>query len=236
MFEPGGFDGAMRAQGWHLRLGVGRWAAGAEWNETSMRTLVPSLIIAAMVAPAPAAFAQANDAARAPVQALSDGLIAIMKGGKAAGVRGRAATIGPVVDRVYDVPLMTRLTIGTGWNAIAPADQAALVAAFRRMIVGQYANNFDSFDGQKFAIDPKVESRGTDALVRTTLIQKGEDPIPIAYRLRSSGGGWKIVDVFYRNAISQLATRRSDFSRVLATGGAKALIRHLDDLAAKAGN
>ena len=96
------------------------------------------------------------------------------------------------------------------------------------MVIGQYATNFDSFSGEKFTIDPEVETRGTDRLVRTTLIQPHEEPIAIAYRLRASGGSWKIVDVFYRNSISQLATRRSDFSRVLATGGAKALIRHLD--------
>lgn len=205
-----------------------------------MRSIIPALFPAALavtlVAPAAPAFAQANDAARAPVQALSDGLITIMKGGKAMGVRGRASAIGPVVDRVYDVPLMTRLTVGTAWTTIAPADQAALVAAFRRMVVGQYAVNFDSYAGQKFIVDPKVETRGTDSLVRTTLVQPGQESIPIAYRLRSGGGGWRIVDVFYRNSISQLATRRSDFSRVLATGGAKALISHLDALATKSGN
>ena len=201
-----------------------------------MRNIIPMALVAALVAPAPAAFAQASDAARAPVQSLCDGLITIMKGGKAMGPRGRAAAIGPVVDRAYDVPLMTRLTIGASWNSIAPADQTALVAAFRRMIIGQYATNFDSFSGEKFTIDPKVESRGTDSLVRTTLIVPRDQPVAIAYRLRSSGGSWKIVDVFYRNSISQLATRRSDFSRVLATGGAKALIRHLDALAAKADN
>ncbi|MEO8374160.1 MAG: ABC transporter substrate-binding protein [Sphingomonas bacterium] len=201
-----------------------------------MRNIIPIALVAALVAPAPAAFAQASDAARAPVQSLCDGLIAIMKGGKAMGPRGRAAAIGPVVDRVYDVPLMTRLTIGASWNTIAPADQTALVAAFRRMVIGQYATNFDSFSGEKFAIDPKVESRGTDSLVRTTLIVPRDQPVAIAYRLRASGGSWKIVDVFYRNSISQLATRRSDFSRVLATGGAKALIRHLDALAAKGDN
>ena len=205
-----------------------------------MRSIIPALFPAAfvvtLVAPAPAAFAQASDAARAPVQVLSDGLITIMKGGKAMGVRGRAAAIGPVVDRVYDVPLMTRLTVGTGWTTISPADQTALVAAFRRMIIGQYAVNFDSWAGQKFTVDPKVETRGTDSLVRTTLVQPGQESIPIAYRLRSSGGSWKVVDVFYRNSISQLATRRSDFSRVLATGGAKALISHLDALSTKGGN
>lgn len=201
-----------------------------------MRNIIPIALVAALIAPAPAALAQASDAARAPVQSLCDGLITIMKGGKAMGPRGRAAAIGPVVDRAYDVPLMTRLTIGASWNSIAPADQTALVAAFRRMIIGQYAVNFDSFSGEKFTVDPKVESRGTDSLVRTALILPHDQPVSIAYRLRASGGSWKIVDVFYRNSISQLATRRSDFSRVLATGGAKALIRHLDALAAKADN
>jgi len=201
-----------------------------------MRNIIPAALVAALVAPAPAAFAQASDAARAPVQSLCDGLIGIMKGGKAMGPRGRAAAIGPVVDRAYDVPLMTRLTIGASWNTIAPADQTALVAAFRRMVIGQYATNFDSFSGEKFTIDPKVEARGTDSLVRTTLIISHDQPVSIAYRLRASGGSWKIVDVFYRNSISQLATRRSDFSRVLATGGAKALISHLDALATKGGN
>jgi len=201
-----------------------------------MRYIIPAALVAALVAPAPAAFAQASDAARAPVQSLCDGLIGIMKGGKAMGARGRGAAIGPVVDRVYDVPLMTRLTVGASWNTIAPADQTALVAAFRRMIIGQYAVNFDSFSGEKFSVDPKVETRGTDSLVRTTLIVPHDQPVAIAYRLRVSGGSWKIVDVFYRNSISQLATRRSDFSRVLATGGAKALIRHLDELSTKSGN
>jgi phospholipid transport system substrate-binding protein len=201
-----------------------------------MRNIVPAALVAALVAPAPAAFAQASDAARAPVQSLCDGLLSIMKGGKTMGKSGRAAAIGPVVDRVYDVPLMTRLTIGASWNSIAPADQTALVAAFRRMIIGQYATNFDSFSGEKFTVDPKVETRGTDTLVRTTLTAPREAPVPIAYRLRASGGSWKVVDVFYKNAISQLATRRSDFATVLATGGAKALIRHLDELAAKGGN
>ena len=115
-------------------------------------------------------------------------------------------------------------------------DATQLEAGLRRMIIGQYAVNFDSFSGEKFTVDPKVEARGTDSLVRTTLIVPHDQPVAIAYRLRGSGGSWKIVDVFYRNSISQLATRRSDFSRVLATGGAKALIKHLDALAAKADN
>lgn len=197
-----------------------------------MRIPLPTVLIAALLTPVPI-LAQAADPAQAPVRALSDGLIGIMKSGRPSAAR--AAAIAPVVDRSFDLPLMTRLAVGPSWSTIAPADQTALVAAFRRMTIGQYANNFSSWSGQAFTIDPKVDTRGGDKLVRTTLSSKSGSPVALSYRLRPSGGGWKIIDVFYRNSISQLATRRSDFAGVLQSGGAKALIRHLDDLAAKTG-
>jgi len=49
---------------------------------------------------------------------------------------------------------------------------------------------------------------------------------PARKRCSQSGGGWKIVDVYY-DAISQLTTRRSDFAAPLASGGARSLLSHL---------
>jgi phospholipid transport system substrate-binding protein len=188
-------------------------------------------ILALALTPAIAA-AQTADPASARVQALDDGLLAIMKAGGS--VAARTTRIAPVVDRAFDLPLMTRLVVGPTWTSIAPADQTALVAAFRRMTIGQYARNFDSWSGESFTIAPQVEERAGDRLVRTTLKGSGA-PVAISYRLRQSGGQWKIIDVFYKNAISQLATRRADFGAVLASGGPKALIAHLDALATKGG-
>jgi len=186
----------------------------------------------ALAASAPVA-AQTADPARAQVQTLDDGLIAIMKGGSSLGTAGRASRIGPVVDQTFDIPLITRLSVGPDWVKVAPADQTALVAAMRRMTVGQYATNFSSWSGHTITIDPRIETRGADKLVRTTLSAPKEEAVPIAYRLRQSGGKWRVIDVYYRNAISQLATRRADFASVFARGGAKALIARLDALATK---
>ena len=194
-----------------------------------------NVLAAAVLLVSAPALAQAEDPARTTVQALDDGLLGIMKAGKAAGVAGRTARIGPVVDRAFDLPLMTRLVVGSSWNSMSSADQTALVAAFRRMTIGQYARNFDGWSGERFTIQPQVEERAGDKLVRTTLSGSGA-PIAISYRLRQSGGQWKIIDVFYKNAISQLATRRADFASVLSSGGPKALIAHLDQLATKAGD
>jgi phospholipid transport system substrate-binding protein len=198
----------------------------------AMRFLLPAAALAIIAGPIAARAQVVADPAAAPVQALDTGLLAIMKAGARAGTAGRAAQIGPVVDRSFDIPLMTRLAVGPAWTGFAPADQAALVAAFRRLTVNTYARNFDGFSGQSFAIQPQVETRGGDKLVRTTLSDPSGQPVAIAYRLRQSGGGWRIIDVFYKS-ISQLTTRRSDFAQVLAQGGARGLVAHLDAMAAK---
>lgn len=199
-----------------------------------MRSFSSGMLFAMSLTCPAAVLAQAADPAQLPVQALCDRLIANMKGGHSLGFSGRLAALDPVVDRAFDMPLMTRLTIGPQWNSLTPSDQTALVGAVRRLSLAQYAANFDSFDGQRFTIDPKVDTRGGDKLVRTSLVQRGEQPVAIGYRMRRSGSEWKIIDVYYRDSISQLATRRSDFARAFEGGGARALLRHLDDLADRA--
>jgi phospholipid transport system substrate-binding protein len=170
-----------------------------------------------------------SDPAVAAVEALDAGLIATMKAG--GGQAARSRVIGPVVDRVFDIGLMARLSVGPAWTSFSPAEQAGVVAAFRAMTVAQYAANFDDYSGEKFTIIGPADTRGTDKLVRTTLTGPGTSE-QLNYRLRDTGNGWRVIDVFYRNAISQLATRRSDFAGVVAKGGAAGLISHLNALAA----
>ena len=177
--------------------------------------------------------AQAADPASGTINSLNSGLISIMRAGTNAGQSGRARLIAPVVDRTFDLALMTRLAVGPSWTGMTVQDQSALVSAFRSLTIAQYAKNFDSFSGESFAMAPQIESRGGDKLVRTTLVVPRGGSEALNYRLRQSGGQWKIIDVYYRNAISQLATRRADFARVLSKGGAAALIAHLNALAAR---
>jgi phospholipid transport system substrate-binding protein len=199
-------------------------------NKSLITTITATVVIAFASSPG---MAQAADPAAVTVQALDSGLLSIMRAGGAAGQAGRARAIAPVVDRTFDLALMTRLAVGPSWTTIAPGDQTALVAAFRALTVAQYAKNFDSFSGETITMVPQIETRGGDKLVRTTLVAPKGSSEALNYRLRQSGGQWKIIDVYYRNAISQLATRRSEFARPLATGGARALIAHLNQLAAR---
>ncbi|WP_150293724.1 ABC transporter substrate-binding protein [Sphingobium estronivorans] len=192
----------------------------------------PILTLSLLVSLAPvAAVAQTADPARTTVQQLDDDLIRAMKAGGT--MQARTAALTSALDRAFDLPLMTRLAVGPAWAKLGGADQQALLRSFRRMTIAQYARNFDSWSGESFTIDPQVQQRGGDRLVRTTLNVPRQAPVAISYRLRQSGSAWKIIDVFYRNSISQIATRRSDFAAVLQKGGAAALAAHMDAIAAK---
>lgn len=193
--------------------------------------LALGIILPVSLAAAPGvAMAQAGDPAAQTVEALDAGLIATMKTG--GGQAARARVIGPVVDRAFDIPAMARLSVGPAWTTFSQLEQAGVINAFRAMTVAQYAANFDSYAGEKISLVGNVETRGTDKLVRTQLTGPGGTNEALNYRLRENGGQWKIIDVFYRNAISQIATRRSDFAGVIAKGGAPALVAHLNRLAA----
>lgn len=191
------------------------------------RTLALVLAAAIPVVAAPPAFAA--DPAQGTVEALHGGLLAIMKAGGTHAARARA--IAPVIDRTFDLPLMTRLSVGPAWTTIPAPQQVALVQAFRNLTIAQYAKNFSGYSGERF-VTGAAETRGGDTLVRTTL-NAGATTESLNYRLRATGGQWKIIDVYYRNSISQLATRRADFDRIMKTGGASALIIHLNQLAAR---
>lgn len=193
------------------------------------RSLSLALAATVTVAALPSA-AFAADPGQDAIQGFHGALLTLMRSGGNHAARVRA--IAPVIDRTFDIPLMARLSVGPAWASVPAPQQATLVQAFRNLTVAQYAKNFNSYGGEKFIMGT-VETRGTDKLVRTTL-NSGRTNELLNYRLRQSGTQWKIIDVYYRSAISQLATRRADFDRVMKTGGAPALIGHLNRLTARA--
>jgi len=190
-----------------------------------MHKLTTALAVMALAAAAPAAAKEASEPA-AVVADFNASLLATMKDGKALGLAGRTAKLLPLVKATHDMPAMTRLAAGPVWAATPPAQQAALTDAFTRHSVIAYAVNFASFDGQRFTVQPKVGTRGADALVHAAIVSKGSTTA-LNYRLHQTDGGWRIVDVF-ADGISQIAVQRAEFAATLKAGGAAALAAKLN--------
>jgi phospholipid transport system substrate-binding protein len=186
-----------------------------------------STVLAGAAVPA-AVFAQASDPAAAKIESFDAAVIKTLQAGKAAGAAGRAKVVGPAVEQTFDLPFMTRVAVGPDWAKMSSDDQAALLKAYSRFAVANWAKNFDNYSGQKLELDGPVQTRGADKLVKTKLTGPGSSPVSLAYRMRDSGQGWKVIDVYYNSTISQITTQRSDFASTLSSGGAKALVAKLD--------
>jgi len=193
------------------------------------------LIAAAAVGITPplAAYA-ADNGAVATVNAFYDTLLQAMKGGSRLGFAGRRDLLAPAVMRAFDLPTMTRITVGPEWASLSAEERQKLVRAFSDYSIATYANRFDSFSGEKFAVEPKpTPSTGGDVIVRSKLVQPKGEPVELDYLMRRAGDAWKIVDVYLSGTISQLAAQRSEFTSVLRQGGAAALIQSLREKAAQ---
>jgi phospholipid transport system substrate-binding protein len=189
-------------------------------------------LLLAVLLPLGAAQAQ-TDPAIATVQGFYDTLLDSMKAGKALGAQGRYAKLKPAVEQAFDVGTMIKYAVGPDWANAKPDDQAALTTAFTRMTAAQYAGNFDSFNGEKFIVDPNVTVRGTDHYVSSKLVTKDQS-VAFIYRLRQFGSQWKIIDVLLDGNISQLGVYRSDYAATMKAGGAQALVKKIDEVSDKA--
>ena len=176
---------------------------------------------------AESARAASSDPAVNQVQALTAALLKSMRAGATISMAERYKQLEPVVEQVFAMPLVTRLAVGPQWASFPPDQQQALIAAYTRFTVANYAHNFHDFDGQKFEIDDNVLSRGDDKVVRTRVIPAHDVPVSLLYRMHQVDGTWKVIDVI-SDGVSQLALRRSDFAVAIAAGGAPALIAHLN--------
>ena len=194
-----------------------------------VQTLSLVLLVFAVVLPVRA---QGADPAAATIQSFYDALVASMKAGGT--TKSRYDKLKPAVEQAFDISGMTAMSVGPAWSSIAPADQKALIEAFERMTIANYARSFDSFSGEKFTVDPAVTQRGTDKFVKSTLKPASGDAIPFNYRLHETEGSWKIVDIYLNGNISQLAQKRSDFGATLQASGPQGLAKKINALADQA--
>jgi phospholipid transport system substrate-binding protein len=170
------------------------------------------------------------------VQHFYDALLQTMKNAETLGFKGRFQTLEPVVLATFDVPFMTRLSVGPSWAKLSPDEKRRAAKAFARYITSTYASEFDGFAGERFEI--LGEQRIPHAtMVRTHIVKADGEKVAINYALHDNGTAWQIRDVYLAGTISELATRRSDFTATLRSGGIEALIERLnrkaDELAAK---
>jgi len=161
------------------------------------------------------------------VQGLYDTLLSTMKNGHMLGQSGRFVQLEPVVRRTFDIASMARLSVGSSWATLTEAQRQQVTESFGRYISAIYADRFDSYAGQKLEVTGE-QPTGAGVMVRSQIIKANGEPVKIDYMMRRNGDGWLISDVFLDGAISEVATRRSEFAAILRNDGIDGLVAALN--------
>ena len=218
---------------------VSRWMSVRAYPESSDRDACRSTVAKSRLCKALAfavgvglsTFSYTSHAAPAggsgTVQGLYDALLSTMKNGRTLGESGRFAKLAPVIRSSFDVASMARLSVGPSWTGLTEAQRQEVTESYGRYISAIYTDRFDSYNGQKLEVTGE-QPAPFGLVVKSRIIKSNGEPVEVDYIMRQNGESWLIADIYLDSAISEVATRRSEFAAILKTQGIDGLIAALN--------
>ena len=182
-----------------------------------------TLVLTALSQPVFAAPASGSDT----IRGLYDVLLSTMKNGRTLGLSGRFVQLEPVIRKTFDVATMARLSVGPTWTTMSESQHQQVTDSFGRYISAIYADRFDSYSGQKLQVTDE-QPAAAGVIVRSQIVKANGEAVKVDYLMRRNGDSWLISDIYLDSAISEVATRRSEFAAILKNDGVDSLIAALN--------
>ena len=199
------------------------------------RALRACIAFAVALLIASSAQAQQGEAAKV-VEAFHDALLNVMRNADGLGFEGRFQALTPTVKGSFNLRLMTRYTVTSRhWRKMDKKQRRRLIDAFTGYTVAIYADRFDGFSGQRFEVLGERAAQRGAVVVQSRIVKKDGKDVRIDYLMQATNKKWRIVDVFLKGAISELATRRSEYVSVIKKRGYDGLIAAIEARTEKLG-
>lgn len=124
------------------------------------------------------------------------------------------------LNKAFDRDYSARLVLGVHGRGASDADVKLFADALAENLMQRYGTALLNFEGK-----PTFRAKSESALpgnrgvkVSTDLLRAGNDPTPVDYLMRNSGGQWKIFDVMIEG-ISYVQTFKTQFDGLLREKG-----------------
>ena len=130
------------------------------------------------------------------------------------------ATFKTLLETYFDVPSISRFVLARYWKVATEAERAEFTKLFEQLVVQSYAARFSEYSGETFKINNVTKNQPDpgDAVVHSTIGAAGQEPVRADWRLKDSGGRYRIVDVKIEG-VSMVQTFRDEFASVIRTNG-----------------
>ncbi len=136
------------------------------------------------------------------------------------------AMIDDVIKNSYDLEKMGKIIIGVDWKKMDTKTQKEFINVFNRFISVNYFRRFNKVNELGFEHQKVTVIRDKFKLARVILTADNEK-FKIDYLLGFKNEKWKIFDVLLDGSISEVATKKSDFKKIIKEKGVSGLIKNL---------
>jgi phospholipid transport system substrate-binding protein len=163
------------------------------------------------------------------VTSFQDALKMTMMNADQLGMVGRFRALEPVIQRTFDLTLLSKIIAGAEWGNWTELQRNELKSALEDYITSTYARQFDGYTGEHFEVGSSRRG-ASGTLVATTMYRLSDPPVSVSYLVGVDvNQTYRIIDVLIGDSTSELAARRSEFGSVLKQSGFTGLIKDLKD-------
>jgi phospholipid transport system substrate-binding protein len=120
----------------------------------------------------------------------------------------------------FDVPAIGKTVLGRYWRQATPEEQQEYLKLFEDFLVGNYAQRFGEYAGEKFTTAGVRDAGDSMIIVFTLVARPNGQTARLDWLMRSDADGYKILDLKIEG-ISMSETHRSEFASVIQNSGGK---------------
>ena len=129
-----------------------------------------------------------------------------------------------LINGIMDFPALARLSLGTYWKRIIPADQEKFVKLFKELIEITSTKKLDIFKADR--VDYPVETISGDKAEVRAQIYKGREKVEVVYSLHQVKGEWKIYNMVV-DELGLAENYRTQFIKIIRESRFAGLLKRL---------
>ena len=195
-----------------------------------MRLMLRSLILSVLLT----VVAQAAVAASSPVimlQGMANNMIAGLKANQSR-LQSNPSIVYSLVRKnlvpYADVNQMAASAVGPDWRYATASQRSQFKRLFVNLLISTYATALRSYDGDVIRFYPLrgQAANRTVVTVRSLVVRRNGQRIPVSYQLVRRGSTWRIIDFSIEN-VSMVQSYRQQFASSMQQGG---IVRLIDTL------
>jgi phospholipid transport system substrate-binding protein len=137
----------------------------------------------------------------------------------------RRAKIRQVVLQRFGFTEMSKRALGRYWNERNPEERTEFVRLFTDLLERAYIDRVDGYTGEQVVyLGESVD--GDYSEVRSKIVTKRNQEIPITYRLQKASTNWEVYDVIVEG-VSLVNNYRTQFSKIIRTSSYQELVKKM---------